>query len=194
MLNFKQQSTKGDLNFVITGKDIISTAFLKLKIPDFSRAMHYIKNLPYGKLKDKMNLESVLTEGKGTCSTKHAILYALAKQHGIENIKLMMCSYRMSKINTPEIGAILDSYNIDFIIEAHNYLKFGDDIVDCTEPNSSYLDFANDLIDEIEIMPRQIGSFKNNFIKHATLKYCAYNQIQHLDRLLGIREICLKQF
>ena len=46
-------------------------------------AVTYIRRLPYGRNTDRSDILRVLREGKGTCSTKHALLACLAQEQGI---------------------------------------------------------------------------------------------------------------
>ncbi|MGI6128050.1 MAG: hypothetical protein ACOYEF_14125 [Planifilum sp.] len=46
-------------------------------------AAAYIRRLPYGCNTDRGDFRRVLREGKGTCSTKHALLVRLAQEQGI---------------------------------------------------------------------------------------------------------------
>ena len=41
---------------------------------NFLLLCNYLKNVPYGRTADRSKYLSVLTENKGTCSTKHAFL------------------------------------------------------------------------------------------------------------------------
>lgn len=52
----------------------LSLAFSKLGLSSFHQACEYVWKLPYGRTSDRANCRLVLTEGQGTCSTKHALL------------------------------------------------------------------------------------------------------------------------
>ena len=56
----------------------ITSAFLQLGKQDFRSAGQYIQALPYGRNTHPSDLLIVLTEERGTCSTKHALLRRLA--------------------------------------------------------------------------------------------------------------------
>jgi hypothetical protein len=88
----------------------------------------------------------------------------------------------------------LHNYNLEYIPEAHNYLKFKNQILDFTKKNSSENDFINDLLEEIEIEPHQINQFKIEFHRNYLRNWLAENpQIPYsLEELWKIREECIK--
>jgi hypothetical protein len=67
-----------------------SIAFIHAGIPDYRSAAEFVSRLPYGRntVTDPL---VVLIEGRGTCSTKHALLYRLAVE-----LKLDMRSWSES--------------------------------------------------------------------------------------------------
>src|SRR5215471_3539690 len=83
----------------------VSAAFLGLLIDDFRRAAQYVRDLPYGRNAATSDMLAVLNERKGTCSTKHALLKALADEQGLP-IRLMLGIYEMNARNTPGIGHV----------------------------------------------------------------------------------------
>ncbi|MBK7223958.1 MAG: hypothetical protein IPH96_00450 [Saprospiraceae bacterium] len=100
----------------------------------------------------------------------------------------------MNKINTPTISETLSKNNWNYIPEAHCYLKFDDQILDCTKTNSHPNDFINDLIEELEIAPDQITDFKVNYHKRYLLNWLKENKQLNLtlEQLWNIREQCIK--
>lgn len=58
----------------------LSTEFIALGITDLQAVGRYLQMLPYGRTADRANFQSVLRQAKGTCSTKHALLAALADE------------------------------------------------------------------------------------------------------------------
>ena len=61
---------------------------------------------------------AVLTEGCGTCSSKHALLAGLAAAQRLP-VALMLGIYLMNERNTPGIGPVLARYGLAEIPEAH---------------------------------------------------------------------------
>lgn len=181
-------------NFEINSNEEISQLFLKNNCPDFHSASEFVRNLPYQRNSNKDNLATVFVDECGTCSTKHALLKTLAKENNQPDFKLILGIFRMNGINTPKIKSVLETYNLDYIPEAHNYLKFKNQILDFTKKNSSENDFINDLLEETEIQPHQINQFKiefhKNYLKNWLLEHpdIPYS----LDELWKIRELCIQ--
>ncbi|WP_312196120.1 hypothetical protein [Epilithonimonas vandammei] len=105
----------------------------------------------------------------------------------------------MNGNNTPKIKSVLEtlrepqSESLNYIPEAHNYLKFKNQILDFTKKNSSENDFINDLLEETEIQPHQINQFKIEFHKNYLKKWLSEHPEIHysLDELWNIRELCI---
>jgi len=68
---------------------IISQKFRERGITQFSKACEFIQHLPYGRISDRDNLDLVLTENRGTCSSKHGILERLCEENGHEEVEQM---------------------------------------------------------------------------------------------------------
>jgi len=79
---------------------------------------------------------------------------------------------------------------LEFIPEAHNYLKYRNTIFDYTKADSKPSDFENDLIEELEILPEQISSFKVKYHKRYLQNWLDKNpQIEfNLEELWKVRE------
>lgn len=180
-------------NFKIKANGVISEEFLKMDIHTFEKAAEYIKNMDYGRNSNKDNLSLLFIENKGTCSTKHALLKQLATENGILDIQLILGIFRMNGINTPEVANTLIKNNLQYIPEAHTYLKLKEDRFDFTRKNSSPNDFHNDLILEFEIQPNEINTRKidihKNFIKQWQE---SINSKLTSEEIWNIREQCIK--
>lgn len=181
-------------NFKINSNQEISQLFKQNHCFDFNSASEFVRNLPYRRNLNKDNLATVFTDHCGTCSTKHALLKKLAKENQQSDFKLLLGIFRMNGKNTPKIKSVFHNYNLEYIPEAHNYLKFKNQILDFTKKNSSENDFINDLLEEIEIEPLQINSFKIEFHKNYLKNWLDENsQIPYsLEELWKIREECIK--
>ena len=151
--------------FQILSSDKISREFQKREIHDFESAANYVRHLPYRRNGDKQNIATVFIDGCGTCSSKHALLKQLAIENDQHDLKLMIGLFKMNQVNTPEISSTLQQQQLEYIPEAHCYLKFKQSILDFTKQNSKPSDFINDIIEEIEILPDQITDFKINYHK-----------------------------
>lgn len=181
-------------NFDIQSDGEISKEFLKRNILTFHQATVYIQNLDYGRNPNKDDLKTIFTDNKGTCSTKHAILKQLADEHDFDSIELKLGIFKMSAANTPKIGRILLEKNLKYIPEAHNYLKYGNDIFDYTKQNSTPADFVNDLIFETAIRPNEINQPKIQMHKNFLVNWLNENQeiTYSIEELWAIREQCIQ--
>lgn len=105
----------------------------------------------------------------------------------------MLGIFKMNMRNTPKISPILKKYNLTEMPEAHNYLKIKKQIQDFTEKNSEPENFVQDLIQEIEISPNQITTFKIDYLKKFLQKYLEDNlHIPYsLSEFWRIREECI---
>jgi Transglutaminase-like superfamily len=138
----------------------VSAAFLGLRIDDFRRAAQYVRDLPYGRNAAASDMLAVLNERKGTCSTKHALLKALAGEQGLP-IRLMLGIYEMDARNTPGIGHVLEEHHLPCIPEAHCYLVHQERRIDVTRnlDEREFEPIAAFLIEE-EITTEQISEYK----------------------------------
>ena len=136
----------------------ISDAFLRIGIDDFRTAARHVNGLPYGRNLDKGDPVAVLREGRGTCSTKHALLRRLASEQGI-GIALMIGIYEMTERNTPGVGRILARYGLERIPEAHCHMRYRERRIDVTRSAQGAEEIGR-FIHEEEIAPEQIGEYK----------------------------------
>lgn len=182
-------------DFDIKSMGQISKEFTDRNIVTFKQASLFIKQLAYGRNADKNNLATVFTDNCGTCSTKHALLKRLADENEFEKVKLIVGLFKMNKKNTPQVSSTLEKYNLEYIPEAHCYLKYEDKIIDLTKLNSKPTDFLDELIEEIEILPEQITDFKVNYHKNYLASWLDKNkQINlSLNDLWKIREECIQK-
>ena len=181
-------------DFEIKSKGQISKEFVDRNILTFNQASIFVRQLAYGRNADKNNLASVFTDNCGTCSTKHALLKKLADENNFEKVKLIVGLFKMNKNNTPEISETLNKNLLEFIPEAHCYLKFEDHIIDLTKINSKPTDFSDDLIEEIEISPEQITDYKVNYHKNYLVTWLDKNEQINLslNDIWKIREQCIQ--
>ncbi len=181
-------------NFKINSDQEISQLFKQNNCYDFYSASELIRNFPYRRNLNKDKLATVFSDNCGTCSTKHAVLKILAEENHQTDFKLILGIFRMNGNNTPKIKSVLEAYNLDYFPEAHNYLKFNNQILDFTKRNSSEQDFIDNLLEETEIQAHQINHFKIEFHKNYLRKWLSENPqiLYSLDELWQIREKCIK--
>lgn len=180
-------------NFHIIAETEISTALKERGVHTFYDAIQWVHHLPYGRVKDPTSLDNVLKEGQGTCSTKHALLKALAEEHAIYDLKLSLAMYAMNDINTPGVGSVLQQYDLPCMFEAHVYLSYNDEIYDYTFPGSENMLWRKSVVIETAIDTDQIGGFKQEYHKAFLTDWIQRAPLDYtLDQLWTIREQCIK--
>lgn len=181
-----------DFDFVIIADAPVSRCFQNAGIHRFVEACDFIRALPYRRNKDKGNLLSVFSEQCGTCSTKHAVLKTLATENHRQDVELILGIFKMSVYNTPGIRATLQAHGLDYIPEAHNYLRVSGRRVDCTRKGFDIELIREDILEEIVITPDQIGAFKVRCHRKALQDWLKREELPFSpDQLWQIREQCI---
>ena len=161
---------------------------------NFEELIDKVKNLPYGRNTNRYDFSLVLSENKGTCSSKHAFLKDFADKNEIENVKLYIGIFKMNEVNTQKLGDLLTKNNIKYIPEAHCYLKINQIPVDVTTSDSFYDKIKHDIIEEIEIIPNQVSDFKVEYHKAFLKKWIKEtNQNNTFEEIWKIREQCISK-
>ncbi len=170
----------------------VTARFRALGAHDFAAAAVHVLQLPYGRVTDRSKFWLVLDEGRGTCTTKHATLAALAREQGID-VQLMLGIYEMSERNTPGVGPVLRAHGLAYILEAHCYLRYEGERVDLTgvptgaEPIERFLH-------EEPITIEQIGAYKNDLHRAFLREWIARADPapgRDLEDVWRIREACI---
>ncbi|MCA0153322.1 hypothetical protein [Winogradskyella vincentii] len=176
----------------LKSKDSITKNLLVLKICTWHQLIEHVKNLPYGRNSNRSDFNLVITENKGTCSSKHALLKKVADVNGLSNVKLILGIYKMNQKNTPKIGSVLSQNNIDYIPEAHCYLNIDGRRLDYTSANSKFDKIAKDILEEIEISPEQVVEFKINYHKNFIKGWLEESKSNKtFTQIWDIREKCI---
>jgi hypothetical protein len=176
----------------LTSNDSLTQLLYSNGIVFWEDALLFIKQIPYGRNANRVNFSLVLKENKGTCSTKHAFLKEIANRNHISNIELIVGLYKMNEANT-RIGSILSDNNIEYIPEAHCYLKISGERLDLTSKESDFEKIKSVLIEEIIIEPYQVGDFKVNYHKEYLKNWLNENGLSHtFEQLWRIREKCIE--
>ena len=160
---------------------------------NWQETLNFVKQIPYGRNANREDFSLVISENKGTCSSKHAYLKEFASKNNIPNVQLIMGIYKMTEANT-NIGTILTDHKIDYIPEAHCYLKIDGKTVDVTSQEADFNTIKNDLLEEIEIEPYQVADFKVNYHQDFIKNWLKEtNSKFSIDELWKIRETCIEQ-
>ena len=174
--------------------DKIGTQKLREKdITQWDAAISFIEQLPYGRNSNREAILLVLSEERGTCSSKHAFLKQLAIENDLEHVKLYIGVYKMNEQNTPKIGSALSENKLDYIPEAHCYLKINGMPKDVTTANSNFSKIENDLLEELEIEPHQVSEFKVEMHQKFIKKWIQKNNVPFtFEEVWNIRERCIE--
>ena len=171
-----------------------SEAFLRVGCPSYRDAARYLNGLPYGRNTDRADFRRVLSERRGTCSTKHALLAAVALEQNLP-VSLMIGVYDMTEANTPGVGPVLSAHGLDSIPEAHCYLRYAGRRVDITRSGVSPDAPIARFHDEWTITPSQIGAHKlmlhQRFLRN-WLRARPEISISFAE-LWSIREACIRE-
>ncbi|WP_353281522.1 hypothetical protein [Wolbachia endosymbiont (group A) of Andrena trimmerana] len=181
-----------DLNQIyLSNHKPISNLFLNLDIITLREALEYVHELPYGRNFDRTDCISVFNERRGTCSTKHALIYKLGCECEID-ITLHIAVFMMNKVNTPKASAILNEYNLLHIPKMHCYLRYESRIIDITFPGNNML---LKLTEEEKIEPEHLGSYKIEKHKQFIESWLISNPTipYNMEQIFKIRELCIKR-
>jgi hypothetical protein len=178
-------------DFALSAATETGAAFVARGARGFHDASRLVWRLPYGRNADRADFRLVLAEGRGTCSTKHALLAQLAAEHGAE-VDLVVGIYAMRDANTPGVGAVLARHGLDALPEAHCYLRGGGTRLDVTRADAAAAEPIGHFLYEEAITPGGIGAHKEALHRRAMQRWVA-------DRLPGwmaddawrVREACI---
>ena len=161
-------------------------------IHDFAGAARHVRALPYGRIADRKKLWLVLDEGRGTCTTKHALLAKLAREQWID-VQLTLGIYEMSERNTPGVGRVLSAYGLEYIPEAHCYLRHENGRIDVTGVPAGAAPIDHFLHEE-PIAVDQIGAYKQDLHRRFLGDWITRTDSvrgQSLEEIWRIREACI---
>ncbi len=151
-----------------------------------------VKNLPYGRNANRHDFLLVVSEGQGTCSSKHAFLKLEADRIGVPHVELILGMYRMHNVNTPKIGHELIDKSLVYLPEAHCYVRIDGIPHDFTSANADLSKLENDIIEEIVIMPEQVVEFKIEYHKNFLREWVEKEKIAYtFEEIWQIREQCI---
>mgnify|MGYP000297361060 CR=1 FL=1 len=180
------------LNFSLPQNGSLSKLMIDKKIYDFKAAIAFVNKLPYGRTSDRSEYRLIIPEHKGTCSTKHAFLKQLAAEGQEEAVKLYIGIYQMNEINTKGVGSVLSTYQLNYIPEAHTYLKINGNLLDITRTTENETSFEDSLLAEQEILPHQIAEFKVEWHQNFLKQWISKEQLSYsFDEIWKIREECI---
>jgi hypothetical protein len=169
-----------------------SEAFLRIGCGSYRSAARHLHELPYGRNSDRGDFRLVLSEQRGTCSTKHALLAAVALEQRLP-VFLTVGIYDMSEANTPGVGRVLSAHGLGSIPEAHCHLTHAARRIDITRSGiAPKLPIAH-FHEEWSIAPSQIGAHKLALHQqHLRRWLCERPDLSFsFEELWRIREACI---
>ena len=179
-------------DYHLKSKDRLTELAKSNGIGSWNQLTEFIKKLPYGRNENRTDVGLVLSEKKGTCSSKHALLKSIADLNNVPNIDLIIGIYRMTELNTPKIGTELSKNSMEYIPEAHCYLKVNGIRIDFTTKKSEFKKIEKDIIQEKKIEPKQVAIFKVDYHKKFIQRWLKETNSEFtFDQVWQIREKCI---
>lgn len=151
-----------------------------------------VKTFHYGRNSNRSDLSLVWTERRGSCSSKHAFLKYVADLNKIEGVELILCMYKMTSQNTANVGKILNEFKLDYLPEAHCYIRFEGEAIDVTTMTSKLSTIEADVLEEQVIQPEQVTEFKVDYHRDFMKKWGEEHQPEFsFEELWAVREKCI---
>jgi hypothetical protein len=164
----------------------ISKKFLDLGIRSFKEACMYVHNQQYGYNSDYDDKMIFFKENKGTCTTKHGVIAALAKELEIPLYKYVGI-YKFTEEISQGANKILRKYNIPYVPMIHCYLVYNEYQFDLTEGNNNGKKTS---IDEF-IHTQKVTPFISKKDEYLIFKEVLKQEILPLNEMKNIKERAL---
>lgn len=180
----------------LKGQGRHSRALLGQGLRDYRAAAAHLHELPYGRNSDRADYALVLEERRGTCSTKHALLAAVAAEQSL-GVDLVVGIYDMSEANTPGVGPVLMRFGLESLPEAHCYLRLAGERIDVSRSGVSPRADISHFHREWTIEPGQIGEHKlqlhQEFLQRWVDEHAARLPValRSFEALWQVRERCI---
>jgi hypothetical protein len=181
------------IDFEIIEKGQFREELDKLKITSFSFLCDFISKLPYGRNSNREDFSLVLSERKGTCSSKHGLISTICEINQVQEIELVVGIFLMNEQYSIKVHKILKENNLSAIPEAHSHLRYQGKRFDFTSQNSNSLLFEKFLIREQRCEANQLIEWKPTIHKHYMTSWMKRKNIPFsLKELWDIREKCIE--
>ena len=179
-------------DFRIAERGSCSRLFLERGLSNFQDAALYVRALPYRRTSVPRDCMSVLREGCGTCSGKHALLASLAEEQA-QPVDLLLGIFALGPQNSPRLAPILSAYELEFIPECHAYLRWKGRRLDFTGERFP-LEPADAFLNEEQVAPAALAACKDVFHKRFLEEWLARSGLAarfDLQTLWAVREECI---
>ena len=181
-------------DFMIEAEGPFSEAFRQLKVHSFSEACQWVKDVPYARNSNREDLLLVLRENRGTCSSKHGLLTALAEENACQDIELIAGFFLMSPETHPKLTDFFADKPYSAIPECHCYLRIKGERFDFTGTDDLQTRVAGRFLREQRIEPQQVGKWKPKIHWEYLNSWLKRNPQISLttDELWADRESCIR--
>ncbi len=168
----------------------IGNAVRGLGFTQFDRLARHVRDLPYGRPARDIDPLSVLTEGRGTGSTKHRLLTCVAHSCGHYEVTLTVGIFAMSEATTPGVGAVLADAHVESIPEARCYLTIDHQRFDFTGTPRGPRSPLTALKAEFFLTPDAVSE-RVRALRRQFLAQWAFEQGLSPERAWCVRQACL---
>ncbi|MFK7786371.1 MAG: hypothetical protein AB8B56_14725 [Crocinitomicaceae bacterium] len=180
------------MDVLLESNDPLTIDIVESGVVTWEDLVRCVKNFHYGRNANRTDVSLVWYERKGSCSSKHAFLKHVADLNKIKNVELVLCMYRMNAQNTQKIGSVLEEFELDYLPEAHCYIRFESEAIDVTTPSSDFSSIQSDILEEQTILPEQVADFKVAYHKdYMKIWGAEHHPNKSFDDLWSIRERCI---
>lgn len=188
------QHSAGNLpDFSLKASTVYSGFFLSKGITTFHEACAYVAELPYGRNSKRDDFSLVLIEGRGSCSSKHGLLAALAEENDRYDIELIAGIFLMSDQTHSQLTGFFDDKPYTSIPECHCYLRYQRERFDFTDTSDAMARIAPKIVREQRIEPHQVIDWKPKIHQEYLKGWLLRNpQVERtLDEIWAEREECI---
>lgn len=182
---------QSQLNFPILAGGVLSDAVLAEGFSTFIQLAERVRLLPYGRTAPIADPLVVLREKRGTCSSKHQLLAAVAHECAHLEVQLTVGIFEMREQNTPGVGAVLSAASLSCIPEAHCYLMVGGDRFDFTGLSPGASSPFDALLSEHVVSPDELSQSKVRLHMQAIASWAAAVGLSP-ESAWATREACIK--
>lgn len=180
------------MDVLLESNDPLTIDIVESGVVSWEDLLRCVKNFHYGRNANRTDVSLVWYERKGSCSSKHGFLKHVADLNKIKNVELVLCMYKMNARNTQKIGSVLKDSNLDYLPEAHCYIRFNSEAIDITTPKSDVSLIQPDILEEQNIEPEQVAEYKVNYHKSYIEEWGQKNYPQFsFDEIWELREKCI---
>lgn len=174
-------------------KGSISERFIEKGIFTFKEACNFIQQLPYGRISDRTNNSLVLSEEKGTCSSKHGLLASLTEENDCLEIELIAAIFMMSPATHPQLTNYFQDKSFTYLPEMHCFFRYNGKRFDFTSSTNQMTFIETKLVREQRCEPHQVGEWKEMIHKEYLNKWVGRNPNLGLtfDEIWECREECI---